>query len=680
MNLRRHPAAPVLAGWLLTSLLLLAASWDAIRVRLFLDADDAMRLLEVRDWLGGQGWFDVAQHRLNRGDFPMHWSRLVDLPLAGTMLGLRPLLGAEGAERVALVLVPLLTLLAVTALAARLTRLVAGRARAPYAVLLVALAAPLLAQLRPLRIDHHGWQVAAALAAAAALLAPPTRRSGAIAGAALAVLLTISFEGLPIAAATAGIAALGWAWRPAQGAMVVTLGWTLAIVASALHLATRGPLWEQPACDAMAPAWLAVLWVAAAGLTVAVGAGRLVESGAFVSLPSSSRTCSGIHGASSSPASMSVDGGAPEHVRGDGEVGGVVKTSPSPARAPAHAGARSHHAYRSPPWVPAFAGTPAQFILRLLLLALAGAAVAVTLRALAPGCLAGPFATLPPLVYRLWYLSVLEGRPLWNQPPTVAAAAIGLPLAGLAGTALALRRLPPRALTGAARERWLLYLLLLVAATAIALWVSRAAATANAVAVPGAAMLLAALLTRARRIERAVPRTLATLGAVLLAAPGQIAAAALLLAPAPTIANASAAPTAGRSIDVRALAALPRGIVFAPLDVTPELLVSTRHRAVAGGYHRGANAIEQVLLGFTAPPPRARAVILASGAHYLAAVPGMAELDVYRARAPQGLWARLARGERFAWLRPVRMRGPALAWQVVRDPARAPLPARAARP
>ncbi|WP_277982114.1 hypothetical protein [Sphingomonas phyllosphaerae] len=348
------------------------------------------------------------------------------------------------------------------------------------------------------------------------------------------------------------------------------------------------------------------------------------------------------------------------------------------ARAPAHAGAQRRHAHRSPPWVPAFAGTPAQLALRLVLLALAGAAAAATLLLLAPGCLAGPFATLPPLVYRWWYLSVLEGRPLWDQPLALAAAAIGLPLAGLAGTALALRRLPSRGLTEAARERWWVYLLLLLAATVIALWVSRAAATANALAVPGAAVLLATLLTRARRLTAPLPRALATLGALLLASPGQVAAAALLLLPGPVErARAdSRRPSCAAATDVRALAALPPGTVFAPLDVTPELLVSTRHRAIAGGYHRGARAMERVLLGFTLPPDRARVIVTASGADYLIACPGLPELAQYRAAAPDGLWARLERGERVAWLMPLRVRGPVLAWRIARDP----LPAGPARP
>ena len=47
------------------------------------DTDDAMRLVQVRDLLAGQGWFDMVQHRLMPPEgASMHWSRLVDAPLA----------------------------------------------------------------------------------------------------------------------------------------------------------------------------------------------------------------------------------------------------------------------------------------------------------------------------------------------------------------------------------------------------------------------------------------------------------------------------------------------------------------------------------------------------------------------------------------------------------------------
>jgi hypothetical protein len=45
--------------------------------------DDATRLVEIRDLLAGQSWFDHTQYRLNPSEGVVtHWSRLLDLPIA----------------------------------------------------------------------------------------------------------------------------------------------------------------------------------------------------------------------------------------------------------------------------------------------------------------------------------------------------------------------------------------------------------------------------------------------------------------------------------------------------------------------------------------------------------------------------------------------------------------------
>lgn len=571
----------VLGGWALVSALLLALALPGVATWRFPDPDDAMRLLEVRDWLAGQSWWDVAQHRMNHGAFPMHWSRLVDLPLAAAMLVFGALFGDAMGERVAAVLVPLSTLLTIMALGAAITRRVAGIEAARLAVLVAALSTPIIAQARPLRIDHHGWQVALALAAVLALIGAPTARRWAIAGALLGALVTVSLEGMPIAASIAGVAALAWALDPRRAGAMVALAWSLAGSAALLHVATRGPGALVPACDAIAPAWLAALGVAAGGVTLAAAWSR-------AALP-----------------------------------------------------------------------------VRLGLLAATAVAAGATLRLAAPQCLEGPFATLPPLVYRLWYLQVAEGRPLWEQPASWAWLTIGLPLAGIAGSIVALRRS-----AGEARARWLMLFALLIAATAVAVFVNRAGATANAFAVPGAATLLLALLTRARAVRGTGRRIAATLGALLVASPGQVGAMVFALGQqqgADTTAAAGMAPARCTSFaDVAALAALPPGLVFAPVDISPEILVTTRHRAIAGGYHRGAHAIDAVMRGFLAAPDRAEAMVRASGADYVALCPGVNEVDVYAATAPHGLAARLVQGEGVAWLAPIRLPGArVLAWRVM---------------
>src|SRR5262249_8059017 len=52
-----------------------------------LDTDDAMRLVEVRAFLAGQGWFDMTELRVAPPlGYETHWSRLIDAGLAALFL------------------------------------------------------------------------------------------------------------------------------------------------------------------------------------------------------------------------------------------------------------------------------------------------------------------------------------------------------------------------------------------------------------------------------------------------------------------------------------------------------------------------------------------------------------------------------------------------------------------
>src|SRR5262245_28001831 len=129
-----------------------------------MSTDDAMRLVEVRDLLAGQSWFDLTQHRLDPpSGSPMHWSRLIDVPLAALMLLLRPLIGAVAAEKAMLVLWPTLLLAAALALVAGIAARMSGDARRQdvqlAAMIAAALAAPALIHFRSGAIDHHNAQI-----------------------------------------------------------------------------------------------------------------------------------------------------------------------------------------------------------------------------------------------------------------------------------------------------------------------------------------------------------------------------------------------------------------------------------------------------------------------------------------------------------------------------------------
>ncbi len=238
-------AKPVgtLAVWGLAVLMALAGM--AIRGMEPVGPDDIMRMLEVRDMLAGQAWFDVTQYRVDPPTgASMHWSRLVDIPLAlGFML-----LG----EKWAMALVPLLWLLAALfALRAIMQRMglhpfamLAGLATLTFYPLVVT-------QFMPMRIDHHGPQVVLGLWAVALLL----RRSNvaaAIAGVLCAAWIAISLEALPLIAAVAGTFGLLY-WREGDQRLKFMLA-GLAIFAPAFSYATRpASEFALPFCDILAP-------------------------------------------------------------------------------------------------------------------------------------------------------------------------------------------------------------------------------------------------------------------------------------------------------------------------------------------------------------------------------------------------------------------------------------------
>lgn len=250
----------VFAVWTLACAILLFIAWSNVATLTMLDADDYLRLQEVRDWLGGQGFHDVTQYRIDPPHgVPMHWSRIVDFPLAGLLLLLEPLLGSGLAERVTVAAVPLITLGGTLCAIALASARLADHRAAMLAVMLAATAPPLLFHLMPTRIDHHGWQTMLGLFAVAALFDRRAARGGFVAGISAALWLAISLEGLPIVVAIGGLLALrflldGEGRGSALRFSAFAASW--AVVGIALFVVFHAPdAYARAYCDAVSPAW-----------------------------------------------------------------------------------------------------------------------------------------------------------------------------------------------------------------------------------------------------------------------------------------------------------------------------------------------------------------------------------------------------------------------------------------
>ncbi len=257
------------AIWLAVALIFIAAKWRAITGLHLPDADDSLRLVQLRDLVAGQGWFDLTQYRVNPPTgMAMHWSRLVDAPLWLVYSALAPPFGPALAETITLVLVPLLTLLAAMLLAGRLAWRLLGDAAIGYTCLILTLLTAVTGQMQPLRIDHHGWQIVAVLAALNGLAARSEMTGGRLAGIAMALGLTISLELLPIAALIGAVLALRWLLDRKAKVLCLHYIRTLAVTALLAFAATRGIADLAPHCDTLSPAYLAALLAAASGLSL----------------------------------------------------------------------------------------------------------------------------------------------------------------------------------------------------------------------------------------------------------------------------------------------------------------------------------------------------------------------------------------------------------------------------
>ncbi len=237
---------PVAAAWAVFAALALWLTHGAVS----LDTDSALRLVQVRDLLAGQGWFDTVQHRLNTPDgVPMHWSRLVDGPLA---------LLARVSEGFALAAWPLLWLGCVLLLLSRIAFVLGGRAAAITVLLLALLCTEIFGTFSPGNIDHHGMQLALMLAALLGLV----EQRPVFAAAAITLSLGVGLESLPYVLVAIAAAAVS---LKDDAARARAFGLALAGMAPALLLAVSA--WRAvPVCDSYSLLHAVLLTVGGGGI------------------------------------------------------------------------------------------------------------------------------------------------------------------------------------------------------------------------------------------------------------------------------------------------------------------------------------------------------------------------------------------------------------------------------
>ncbi len=558
------------------------------------DTDDNIRYAQVKDLLAGQGWFDLRQYRLDPpGGANIHWSRLVDLPLAGLMLLFRLFMEQGLADRWACAVAPLLPLLLLMLSLGFITRRLTQPDSSAWMVAILApLGAPMgLGMYMPLRIDHHGWQLALTVTMLAGILDRKWLRGGLIAGFASALSIAIGMEMMVYLAGAGGLIALRWVFKEGSGRRMAPYALALGSGTGLLFLGFASYANRLPVCDALSPIWVAVLGTAAGGMLllsllplrswpIRLAAGAVVGAAVGVfALLNWPQCFTGAY-----QISPELDRLWLSHVR---EAKPITSQSLNSA-------------------------------ISMLALPIGGTVAALL------GCIAARRDN-----ERLW---------AWGTVALMTLFALGLMFWQIrAGPAAQLLAIPAVA--------W--------AAWGALRWIATGGRGAKIAGVAGIAVVLA-LLNAGMVHSKAMQWKNALTGgpAPLDAKQQEQADARKARLERIRVANARCRTLPA----LQALDQLPPATIFTLVDLGPRLIAATHHSAIAGPYHRNGAAILDIHHAFDGNEDNFRAIARRHNARYFLLCPNFPEGTVYRARSPNGFYSRAENGQLPGWLHEVTLK------------------------
>lgn len=561
--------------------------WGAIRTLALGDTDDNMRLAQVRAWIDGQGWFDLRQYKLDPPEgYNIHWTRIVDLPIAALLLIFTPLVGSFTAQQVAVTVAPMFAFAAMLWwLILAIRRLVApGAYILAFAILMCAQTT--LFMWMPLRVDHHGWQLASLVLLVAGLADPQQRRGGITVGLATALSLGIGLELIPSMALAGAAITMRWVWDRAQAERMLFYAIALSAGCAVAFGGFASYDNRKMVCDVLSPVYLSSILLAGGML---VGASRVKSDDRRV---------------------------------------------------------------------------------RLAIALAIGVVVAGFFVHFFPQCLGRP-EQISPELEKMWFNNVREAKPIQQKGWNIAIDTAVLPVIGTLGAFFAAWR----AWRTEAFGPWMSVALLSLFSTAMLFWQSRYGPQAQLMGVFGAAALGWVILPRLLDSGSGLVRVLGTFAAFVL-----ISGLGVQFA-TEQIKDMTAKPRTDRMKKVdtangrcptlrslRSLSAVPASTMLTLVDFGPRLIAMTKHKAIAGPYHRNGAAILDVQHAFTDSSPEvAHEIMRRHGATMLLLCPGMSETTVYAARNKKGFYKQLVGGTIPAWLEPVTLPegSPYLLWKRV---------------
>ncbi len=230
-----HVSLPKLLFWSL--LLYLAWHWRALSPVLFNGElpgpDDFLRLHQAKNWWFGQDWYDLKVDRLIGNN--LHWSRIIDFPLALIAAIVSWVADATTAWRIAAIIWPLALFLATILVLARLCDHLVGEKGRLLVLLFAGLNSFTMTEFAPGRIDHHNLQILLLIVCLASLFLKNPMHLALGVGISIALSVSIGLEILVLFVPVLGGLALMWAFS-ANGAAAALIATGMVLIAACLLL------------------------------------------------------------------------------------------------------------------------------------------------------------------------------------------------------------------------------------------------------------------------------------------------------------------------------------------------------------------------------------------------------------------------------------------------------------
>lgn len=250
------------AGWpkivLWTVLFQIAWFWreipDLVMQGTMPDTDDFQRLTQIRNWLAGQPWYDLTNYRMDPPlGAEMHWSRLVDVPVAILIRFFDLFLDDVVAERAAAIVWPLLLLVATVIVIVSICRRLDRAVNPLLVVLFTVTCFAALPEFRPGRIDHHSIQILLFCAMLLGLVNLRSRWGPWLVGGCITASLSVGLESILLIVFV--LAWIGLCWvlsRPHAARFMARTGLAI-MVTLPLFMAANLPFsqWALPRCDVL---------------------------------------------------------------------------------------------------------------------------------------------------------------------------------------------------------------------------------------------------------------------------------------------------------------------------------------------------------------------------------------------------------------------------------------------